>query len=128
LVREPRDAARLADAWTASVTELLAGTLLLLGLLTPLAGAMVVGVMAVAWITNHRKNGFFVFRPGEGYEYVMTLTAAGLLFCGAGGGRLALDHALDLDGFGWPTALGCAALGFGGALGLLLVFWRPNRT
>ena len=36
------------------------------GRLTPVAAAGVVGVMLVAWITNHRKNGFFIFRPGEG--------------------------------------------------------------
>lgn len=114
-------------AWTASLTELGAGALLVLGLFTPLAGAMVVGVMAVAWVTNHRKNGFFIFRPGEGYEYVMTLTAAGLLFCGTGAGQVSLDHALDLDGFGWPTALGCAGLGIAGALGLLVTFWRPAK-
>src|SRR2546422_4848698 len=52
-------------AWTASVTELGAGALLVLGLLTPLACAGVVGIMAVAWITNHLRNGFFIFRPGE---------------------------------------------------------------
>jgi putative oxidoreductase len=115
-------------AWTASLTELGAGALLLFGLFTPLAGGAVVGVMLVAWITNHRKNGFFIFRPGEGYEYVMTLTAAGLLFCGTGAGRLSLDHALDLDDFGWPTALGCAALGIGGALALLVTFWRPVKS
>jgi putative oxidoreductase len=115
-------------AWTASLTELVAGALLVLGLFTPLAGAAVVGVMLVAWITNHRKNGFFVFRPGEGWEYVMTLTAAGLLFCGAGAGQLSLDHALDIDDFGWPTALGCMGLGIGGALGLLVTFWRPGRV
>jgi putative oxidoreductase len=114
-------------AWTASLTELGSGTLLVVGLLTPLAGAAVVGVMLVAWITNHRKNGFFIFRPGEGYEYVMTLTAAGLFFCGAGGGRLSLDHALDIDDFGWPTALGCAAVGIGGAALLLATSWRPAR-
>ena len=115
-------------AWTASLTELGAGVLLLLGLLTPLAGAAVVGVMLVAWITNHRKNGFFIFRPGEGWEYVMTLTAAGLFFCGAGGGRIAIDHALSIDDFGWPTALGCAAVGVGGAVALLVTFWRPGRS
>ena len=112
-------------AWTASLTELGAGVLLLLGLFTPLAGGAVVGVMVVAWVTNHLRNGFFVFRPGEGWEYVMTLTAAGLLLCGTGGGRLSLDHVLDIEDFGWPTALGCAALGLGGAAGLLAVFWRP---
>lgn len=53
-------------AWTASLTEIGAGALLILGLLTPLAGGAVIGVMVVAWITNHLKNGFFIFRPGEG--------------------------------------------------------------
>jgi len=38
--------------------------------------------MVVAWIINHRGHGFFIFRPGEGWEYVMTLTlvALALLF------------------------------------------------
>jgi putative oxidoreductase len=113
-------------AWTASLTELGVGVLLLLGLLTPLAGAGVVGVLLVAWITNHRKNGFFIFRPGEGYEYVMTLVAVGLLFCGTGAGTLSLDHAIGI--FcppTWTEALGSAALGVAGAVGLLVVFWRP---
>src|SRR6201986_3682524 len=47
-------------AWTASLTELGAGGLLIIGFLTPLGGAGIVGVMLVAWITNHRKNGFFI--------------------------------------------------------------------
>ena len=116
-------------AWTASLTELGVGVLLLLGLLTPLAGAGVVGVMVVAWVTNHARNGFFIFRPGEGYEYVMTLTAAGLLFCGTGGGRVSVDHALGvLDPPSWPAALVCAAAGVLGAAGLLAVFWRPVRS
>jgi putative oxidoreductase len=115
-------------AWTASLTELAAGVMLLLGLFTPLAGGAVTGVLLVALVTNHWRNGFFIFRPGEGYEYVLTLVASGLLLCGTGGGRISLDHVLDLDDFGWPTALGCAALGIGGALGLLIVFWRPART
>ena len=112
-------------AWTASITELVAGVLLVLGLFTPLGGAAVVGVMLVAWVTNHRKNGFFIFRPGEGYEYVMTLTAAGLLFCGTGAGEISLDHLFDIDDFGWPTALSCAGLGIAGGIGLLVTFWRP---
>src|SRR3954471_12442841 len=54
----------ILHAWFASLTELGAGALLLLGLLTPLACAGVIGVMLVAWITNHRDKGFFVFhRP-----------------------------------------------------------------
>src|SRR5258706_12387874 len=81
-------------ALLASVTELGAGALLVLGLLTPLAGAGVIGTMLVAWITNHVKNGFFIFRPGEGYEYVMTLTFAGLALGTIGAGEWGLDHAI----------------------------------
>lgn len=115
-------------AWTASLTELGAGVLLLLGLLTPLAGAALIGVLGVAWITNHRKNGFFIFRPGEGYEYVMTLVASGFLLCGTGGGKVSLDHALGIfDPPGWTAALLCAGAGIAGATGLLVVFWRPQR-
>src|SRR5207248_2544552 len=41
----------------ATVTELGAGALLVLGLLTPLAAAGVVGTMVVALVANHFKNG-----------------------------------------------------------------------
>ena len=113
-------------AWTASLTELGAGVLLLLGLLTPLAGGAVVGVMLVALITNHLKNGFFIFRPGEGYEYVLTLLLCGLALAFLGGGQVSVDHALGvLDPPGWPAALLSAGAGLGGGLSLLVVFWRP---
>jgi putative oxidoreductase len=113
-------------AWLASLTELGAGVLLIAGLLTPLAAAGVVGVMLVALITNHLKNGFFIFRPGEGYEYVMTLTALGLGIAGLGAGEWSLDHAAGI--FEHPSMggflLGLIA-GGGGAAALLAVFWRP---
>jgi putative oxidoreductase len=118
----------IVHAWLASLTEIGAGALLVLGLATPLAGAGVVGVMLVAWITNHRKNGFFIFRPGEGYEYVMTLTACGLMFAFTGGGLWSLDHLLGwFDPPTWPVALVCAALGVVGGLGLLVACWRPAK-
>ena len=78
--------------------------MLILGFLTPLAAAGVIGVMVVALITNHLKNGFFIFRPGEGYEYVLTLMLTGFALAGIGAGevvdRLAdqLDVALRLEG------------------------------
>ena len=80
-------------AWTASLTEIGAGGLLVLGLLTPVAAAGVIGVMLVAWITNHARNGFFIFRKGEGYEYVMTLTVVGLVIAILGPGNWSVDHA-----------------------------------
>jgi putative oxidoreductase len=119
----------VVHAWLASLTELGAGALLVLGLLTPLAGAGVVGVMLVAWVTNHMRNGFFIFRPGEGYEYVMTLTVAGLCLAATGGGRLSLDHAVGIfDPVRWPMTALCWAAGSGGALTLLAACWRPEQS
>jgi putative oxidoreductase len=116
-------------AWTASLTELGAGALLLLGLATPLACAGVMGTMVVAWVTNHRRNGFFIFRPGEGYEYVMMLTLAAVGLAGVGAGQWSLDHALGwFDPPGW-TGLGIALVaGLGGALTLLGLCWRPVQS
>ena len=83
--------------------------------------------MVVAWVTNHVMNGFFIFRPGEGWEYVgsvaLVTTALGTL----GGREWSLDNSLDItfsgfDGF-WLTMVGVA-----GALALLAVFWRPERV
>lgn len=118
----------LLHAWLASLTEVAGGALLVLGLLTPLAGAAVIGVMLVAWITNHRGNGFFIFRPGEGWEYVMTLTFAGLLLAVVGPGRWSLDHAVDwTDDFVGTTGLVVAVVaGGGGAAALLAGAWRPS--
>lgn len=118
----------LLHAWTASVTELGTGFLLILGLLTPVACAGVVGTMVVAWMTNHLKNGFFVFRPGEGYEYVMTLTLAAVALAGLGGGRLSIDQTIDVfqPGGWWGLAVG-SGLGVLSAVGLLVIFWRPGR-
>jgi putative oxidoreductase len=113
-------------AWLASGTEMGAGALLVLGLLTPVAAAGVVGVMVVAWITNHRGNGFFIFRPGEGWEYVMTLTVVGLALGALGPGSWSLDGALDIDDLAGSEGLALTAgLGLGGAAALLLGFLRP---
>lgn len=113
-------------AWVASVTELGAGALLVLGLLTPLAAAGVVGTMLVAWIANHAGNGFFIFRPGEGWEYVMVLTIAGVAIAGLGAGAWSLDAVLGIELAG-ATGLAIAVAGAVAAGLLLAVAWRPER-
>jgi putative oxidoreductase len=115
-------------AWNASVTEVGAGILLILGLLTPFGGAGVVGTMLVAWITNHRKNGFFIFRPGEGWEYVATLTLLGIVVGTLGAGGWSIDgHVSALQRLnGWPGFGIALGAGGGGAALLLLTFWRPK--
>jgi putative oxidoreductase len=114
-------------AWLASLTELTVGPMLIVGFLTPLAAAGVVGVMLVALITNHLKNGFFIFRPGEGYEYVLTLACVGLSIGAIGAGEWSIDDAIDLDWTGWTGLAITAVAGIGGALLLLAVFWRPEK-
>ncbi|MCU0270744.1 MAG: DoxX family protein [Acidimicrobiales bacterium] len=119
----------IVHAWMASVTELGAGVLLILGLLTPLGAAGVVGVMVVAWITAHRTNGFFIFKPGQGWEYVMIVTVVGLTIATIGPGDWSLDNALDLtEDLTGTTGLVLGLLGVVGAAGLLAAFWRPGRT
>lgn len=116
-------------AWLASLTEIGSGTLLALGLLTPIAGAGVIGVMLVAWIANHRGHGFFIFRPGEGWEYVMILTAAGLTIATVGPGAWSLDRVAGLESLWGATGLWIAlGAGGGGALSLLGLFWRPVKA
>lgn len=111
-----------------SYLELAAGIALLLGLLVPLAAAAGIGTMTVAFVTVHRRNGFFIFREGEGYEYVVTVAVALTALAVLGGGQASIDQALDLDLDGIAIGLGAAGLGILGAAGLLVTSWRPART
>jgi putative oxidoreductase len=117
----------LVQAWLASLTEVGGGALLVLGLLFPFGGAAVVGVMFVAWAINHRGNGFFIFRPGEGWEYVMTLGLSGMVLGAVGPGSWSLDDALGIrdDLIGWTGLLIAVVAGVGGAVLLLAACWRP---
>lgn len=120
----------VVHAWAASITEIGSGILLVAGLMTPIAGAGIVGVMLVAWVTNHRGNGFFVFRPGEGWEYVMVLTMLGVLFGSVGPGQWSIDQHVTVlrDLQGWPGFGISLGGGGGGALSILALCWRPARV
>lgn len=112
------------QAWLSVATELGAGALLLVGLLTPLACAAVISVMLVAGILAHWPNGFFIFR--DGYEYVLVLSVTSLVLAMLGPGRLSIDHAAGIEVTGWAgggTALGVAVVA---TAGLLVLFWRPQ--
>lgn len=115
----------IVHAWMASLVELGAGAMLILGLATPLAAAGVIGVMMVAILTVHRFNGFFIFRPGEGWEYTGNLTIAGLALGAAGAGKWSLDNAIGFSVNGWVGLAIAAIGGVGGAVLLLAIFWRP---
>jgi putative oxidoreductase len=113
-------------AWLASLTEFGAGVLIGLGLLTPLASAAAIAVMGVALVTTHLKNGFFIFRPGEGYEYVLVLAVAAATLAGAGPGRWSLDELTGLSIGGWGRLAVAVGLGVCGTALQLAVFWRPQ--
>jgi putative oxidoreductase len=118
----------ILHAWLASITELAAGSLLIVGLLTPLAAAGVISVMIVALVTAHRKNGFFIFKPGQGWEYVAFIALTALALGALGAGEWSLDDALEVTQFdGWRGWWISLLVGVGGATGLLAVFYRPEK-
>ena len=77
-------------ALIAGASEAGGGTLLGLGLLTPLGSAAVIGVMDQAVRTVHLEKGFFVTEGG--YEYNLTLVAAALVLADSGPGPFSLDE------------------------------------
>lgn len=119
-MRWPQLQARLAAA-----TEIGAGLMFAAGLFTPLAAAGITGVMAVATVVAHVKNGFFVFKPGQGWEYTVSIAVTALAVATMGPGRASLDHALDIEFSDWTGAIVAAGLGLAGAAAQLGVCYRP---
>ena len=122
-------------AYMSGYGELAAGAGLIVGLLTPLAGAAVIATMCVAGWAAHRPNGFFIFR--DGYEYVLVMGVATLLVAILGPGGYSLDDAFGIVDYDDPTNAGllgmtgglvAGALGVGGAAVLLATSWRPDRA
>ena len=111
----------------AASTEMGAGVLLVLGLLTPVAAAGLIGLMVVAFWTVHRDKGFMI--TGEGWEYVALISVMSLVCAMLGPGAISLDAELEiahrLDGV---TGLGIALLlGVGAGAVQLLLFFRPPK-
>jgi putative oxidoreductase len=113
------------NALAATGTELGAGVLLVLGLLTPLAAAAVVGTMLVALVTNHLHNGYFIFRPGEGYEYVLMIILTACAIGALGPGAWSVDGLVGLLVDGWAGLAVAAGFGLISAAATLALFWRP---
>ncbi|MFC4499557.1 MULTISPECIES: DoxX family protein [Streptomyces] len=117
----------LRPAWLharlAAATEIAAGVLLALGLLTGPACTAYVGLMAVAALTDHRGKGYFVFKGGSEYVLLVGLVAVGVACVGPG--AWSLDDALGIETAGgwWPVA--AVVAGAGAALGLLATSYRP---
>ena len=78
----------------AGLAEFVGGILVILGFLTPLAALALIGVMIVAVLTVHLKNGFFV--TNGGYEFNLALAGMALTLLIVGAGAYSLDSVLGI--------------------------------
>lgn len=103
-------------AAVAGVTELGAGALLAVGLVTPFAAAGVIGVMVNTIFTAHRGKGPWYYNGGWEYNLTLLTVAAALAF--AGPGRASVDRALGLQlgTTGWGIAALIVGLVVGAAV------------
>ena|SRR5438067_93457 len=103
-------------ALLAGATELGGGSLLALGLLTPLAAAMVIGLMVNAIGAVHGPNGPWVTKGG--YEYPLVLIVTMYVVATAGAGIASFDHiaGLGLSGALWGLIGLVVGLGTGAAV------------
>ncbi|ORA07700.1 DoxX family protein [Mycobacterium arosiense] len=112
-------------ATVAATTEMAAGLGLAAGFLTPIPAAGFVSLMLVAAWTVHRANGFFIVKEGWEYNLVLAVSAVGVATLGAG--KYSLDYLVFGKNWmdGWQGLVIAAALGLVGAIGQLLIFYRP---
>ena len=113
--------------WFASTaSELAIGAALIIGLLTGPAAAGLIAVMFVAFWSVHKNNGFFIFRPGEGWEYVATLAIIGATIALAGPGSASVDNALGIEEtFAGGVGALLISAGVAAAALQLVTFFRP---
>lgn len=112
-------------ALMAASTEMGAGILFAVGLVTPLAAAGFVGLMVVAAWTVHKANGFFIVKSGWEYNLILAVVPVGIAM--AGPGKYSLDWALGLDFVyePWLAFVLSAVLGVAAGAGLLAACYRP---
>jgi putative oxidoreductase len=103
------------NALAAGTAEAGGGALLVAGLATPLAAAVLTATMITAIRTVHAKNG--PWASDGGYEYNVVLIAAALTLAEVGPGALSLDAARGRERSGSGWALAALAAGAIGAIG-----------
>jgi len=114
-----------AQARIAAITEIGTGLLLALGLVTPVAAAGIIGIMIVAIVVAHWRVGFFVFHPGQGWEYCATIAVGALAVGIIGPGEWSLDNVIDFTPSGWTPLAITLGIGVGSAVLQLLLCYRP---
>ncbi len=106
------------QAALAGLAEAGGGLLLALGLLTPVAAALITSVMVVAVSKVHFAKG--VWNTDGGYEYNLVLVAAAFALAAVGAGDWSLDNVLNLHVAGTGWALGALGAGILGGLSAIV--------
>ena len=102
-------------ARAAGSAEFFGGLLLALGLLVPLAAAVLIATMLTASLTAHRGKG--VWAQDGGFELPLVYATIAFGLAAVGAGDISLDNALGLDLAGTEWALGALGAGLLGGLG-----------
>jgi putative oxidoreductase len=110
---------------TASLSEVLGGLLLALGLFGPVGPALLLSVMIVAAISVHWKNGLFAGTNGIEVPLLYATGAVALAF--TGNGPFSLDAVLGID-HSWSPVFKLAALAAGVGGGLVNLLARRPAT
>lgn len=107
-----------------SIGAELAGSLLVLGLLTPLAGLALIGQVVVIIGTAHFAKGFWN-RDG-GYEFALSLLGGIVALTLAGPGSISIDAAMGLE-VAPVLRVAAVVVGVAGGLGTLLLHRLVTR-
>jgi putative oxidoreductase len=78
------------SAWFAGLVELIGGAALVVGFAVPVFGTLLALDMLGAFLIVHAGNGLYI--ANNGFELVLALGAAALLFAAIGAGRFSLDY------------------------------------
>jgi putative oxidoreductase len=104
-------------ATAAGFNEFVGGALLALGLMVPLAAALLIATMVAASLTAHRGKG--IWNQNQGFELPLVYAIIAFALSTIGAGSVSLDSAIGLDVHGLGWGLAAVAAGLLGGLGAI---------